>query len=256
MTTTVKTKLGKIIQVVGVVVDAEFTKSHLPAILDALEVELNGKKLVLEVAQHLSDTSVRAIALSTTDGLTRGADVIATGAPISVPVGTATQGRMFDVVGNPIDDKPAPKTKVSPIHRDPPPLSEQSGKTEVLETGIKVIDLIAPIAKGGKVGLFGGAGVGKTVIIQELINNIAKFHSGNSVFAGVGERTREGNDLYHEMKDAGVLDKTSLVFGQMNEPPGARLRVALSGLTMAEAFRDEGKDVLMFIDNIFQVVKY
>ena len=252
MTTTVKTKLGKIIQVVGVVVDAEFTKSHLPAILDALEVELNGKKLVLEVAQHLSDTSVRAIALSTTDGLTRGADVIATGAPISVPVGTATQGRMFDVVGNPIDDKPAPKTKVSPIHRDPPPLSEQSGKTEVLETGIKVIDLIAPIAKGGKVGLFGGAGVGKTVIIQELINNIAKFHSGNSVFAGVGERTREGNDLYHEMKDAGVLDKTSLVFGQMNEPPGARLRVALSGLTMAEAFRDEGKDVLMFIDNIFR----
>ena len=243
---------GKIIQVVGVVVDAEFTKSHLPAILDALEVELNGKKLVLEVAQHLSDTSVRAIALSTTDGLTRGADVIATGAPISVPVGTATQGRMFDVVGNPIDDKPAPKTKVSPIHRDPPPLSEQSGKTEVLETGIKVIDLIAPIAKGGKVGLFGGAGVGKTVIIQELINNIAKFHSGNSVFAGVGERTREGNDLYHEMKDAGVLDKTSLVFGQMNEPPGARLRVALSGLTMAEAFRDEGKDVLMFIDNIFR----
>jgi F-type H+-transporting ATPase subunit beta len=243
---------GRIIQVVGVVVDAEFEKGQLPAILDALEVELNGKKLVLEVAQHLSDTSVRAIALSTTDGLTRGAGVVATGAPISVPVGAATQGRMFDVVGNPIDDKPAPKTKVLPIHRDPPPLSEQSGKTEVLETGIKVIDLIAPIAKGGKVGLFGGAGVGKTVIIQELINNIAKFHSGNSVFAGVGERTREGNDLYHEMKDAGVLDKTSLVFGQMNEPPGARLRVALSGLTMAEAFRDEGKDVLMFIDNIFR----
>lgn len=243
---------GKIIQVVGVVVDAEFTKGNLPAILDALEVTLNDKKLVLEVAQHLSDTSVRTIALSSTDGLQRGTTVVATGAPISVPVGTATQGRMFDVVGNPIDDKPAPKTKVSPIHRDPPALSEQSGKTEILETGIKVIDLIAPIAKGGKVGLFGGAGVGKTVIIQELINNIAKFHSGNSVFAGVGERTREGNDLYHEMKDAGVLDKTSLVFGQMNEPPGARLRVALSGLTMAEAFRDEGKDVLMFIDNIFR----
>lgn len=248
----IKKASGKIIQVVGVVVDAEFEKGHLPAILDALEVELNGKKLVLEVAQHLSDTSVRAIALAATDGLKRGTEVASTGGPISVPVGAPTQGRMFDVVGNPIDDKPAPKAKLSPIHRDPPALSEQSGKTEILETGIKVIDLIAPIAKGGKVGLFGGAGVGKTVIIQELINNIAKFHSGNSVFAGVGERTREGNDLYHEMKDAGVLDKTSLVFGQMNEPPGARLRVALSGLTMAEAFRDEGKDVLMFIDNIFR----
>lgn len=252
MNTVTKISQGKIIQVVGVVVDAEFEKGHLPAILDALEVELNGKKLVLEVAQHLSDTSVRAIALATTDGLKRGTKVVSTGEPISVPVGAPTQGRMFDVVGNPIDDKPAPKAKLSPIHRDPPALSEQSGKTEILETGIKVIDLIAPIAKGGKVGLFGGAGVGKTVIIQELINNIAKFHSGNSVFAGVGERTREGNDLYHEMKDAGVLDKTSLVFGQMNEPPGARLRVALSGLTMAEAFRNEGKDVLMFIDNIFR----
>lgn len=252
MSTTTKITTGKIIQVVGVVVDAEFKKGELPAILDALEVDLKGHRLVLEVAQHLSDTSVRAVALSTTDSLRRGAEVKATGAPISVPVGKATQGRMFDVVGNPIDNKPAPKATVSPIHRDPPPLSEQSGKTEILETGIKVIDLIAPIAKGGKVGLFGGAGVGKTVIIQELINNIAKFHSGNSVFAGVGERTREGNDLYHEMKDAGVLDKTSLVFGQMNEPPGARLRVALSGLTMAEAFRDEGKDVLMFIDNIFR----
>lgn len=248
----VKTKTGKIIQVVGVVVDVEFEKGHLPAILDALHVELHKKQLVLEVAQHLSDTTVRAIALASTDGLKRGVEVEATGAPISVPVGAATQGRMFDVVGNPIDSKPAPKASLSPIHRTPPPLSEQSGKTEVLETGIKVIDLIAPIAKGGKVGLFGGAGVGKTVIIQELINNIAKFHSGNSVFAGVGERTREGNDLYHEMKDAGVLDKTSLVFGQMNEPPGARLRVALSGLTMAESFRDEGKDVLMFIDNIFR----
>lgn len=252
MSTATKTTTGKIIQVVGVVVDAEFAKGQLPAILDAVEVQLNGRTLVLEVAQHLSDTTVRAIALATTDGLRRGTEVTATGAPISVPVGKATQGRMFDVVGNPIDGKPAPKATRAAIHRDPPPLSEQSGKTEILETGIKVIDLIAPIAKGGKVGLFGGAGVGKTVIIQELINNIAKFHSGNSVFAGVGERTREGNDLYHEMKDAGVLEKTSLVFGQMNEPPGARLRVALSGLTMAEAFRDEGKDVLMFIDNIFR----
>lgn len=252
MSTAEKQKTGKVIQVVGVVVDVEFPKGHLPAILDAVHIDYNKRTLVLEVAQHLSDTTVRAIALATTDGLQRGAEAVATGAPISVPVGAATQGRMFDVVGNPIDDKPAVKGKTAPIHRSAPPLSEQSGKTEVLETGIKVIDLIAPIAKGGKVGLFGGAGVGKTVIIQELINNIAKFHSGNSVFAGVGERTREGNDLYHEMKDAGVLDKTSLVFGQMNEPPGARLRVALAGLTMAEAFRDEGKDVLMFIDNIFR----
>ena len=190
--------------------------------------------------------------MQSTDGLVRGDEVVATGAPITVPVGDATQGRMFDVTGKPIDGKAAPKGKTSPIHREPPALSEQSNKTEILETGIKVIDLIAPIAKGGKVGLFGGAGVGKTVLIQELINNIAKFHSGNSVFAGVGERTREGNDLYHEMKDAGVLDKTSMVFGQMNEPPGARLRVALSGLTMAESFRDEGKDVLLFVDNIFR----
>lgn len=249
----VKTKTGQIIQVVGVVVDAEFTKGNLPAIYDALEVELTGEKLVLEVAQHLSETTVRAIALSTTDGLKRGHEVVATGAPIRVPVGNDTMGRMFNVIGEPIDGKPAVKnTTKSPIHREPPAFTEQSNKTEILETGIKVIDLIAPIAKGGKVGLFGGAGVGKTVLIQELINNIAKFHSGNSVFAGVGERTREGNDLYHEMEDSGVLDKTSLVFGQMNEPPGARLRVALTGLTMAEAFRDEGKDVLLFIDNIFR----
>lgn len=249
----VKTKTGQIIQVVGVVVDAEFTKGNLPAIYDALEVELTGEKLVLEVAQHLSETTVRAIALSTTDGLKRGHEVVATGAPILVPVGNDTMGRMFNVIGEPIDGKPAVKnTTKSPIHREPPAFTEQSNKTEILETGIKVIDLIAPIAKGGKVGLFGGAGVGKTVLIQELINNIAKFHSGNSVFAGVGERTREGNDLYHEMEDSGVLDKTSLVFGQMNEPPGARLRVALTGLTMAEAFRDEGKDVLLFIDNIFR----
>ena len=244
---------GKIIQVVGVVVDAEFEKGQLPSIYDAISVKNNDTTVVLEVAQHLSETTVRAIALSSTDGLTRGDAVEATGAPISVPVGKETQGRMFDVIGHPIDGKPAPKgAALSPIHRDPPALTEQSGKTEILETGIKAIDLIAPIAKGGKAGLFAGAGVGKTVLITELINNIAKFHSGNSVFAGVGERTREGNDLYHEMEESGVLDKTSLVFGQMNEPPGARLRVALTGLTMAESFRDEGKDVLLFIDNIFR----
>lgn len=252
MATTVKTKPGNVIQVVGVVVDVEFEKGTLPAIYDALHVTLGGSLLVLEVAQHLSETSVRAIALSSTDGLKRGDTVSATGAPISVPVGKETQGRMFNVIGEPIDGKKGTFKTTAPIHRDPPALTEQSGKTEILETGIKVIDLIAPIAKGGKVGLFGGAGVGKTVLIQELINNIAKFHSGNSVFAGVGERTREGNDLYHEMEESGVLDKTSLVFGQMNEPPGARLRVALTGLTMAETFRDEGKDVLLFVDNIFR----
>lgn len=244
---------GKIIQVVGVVVDAEFDKGSLPSIYDALRVKRDKETLVLEVAQHLSETSVRAIALSSTDGLKRGEAVEATGAPITVPVGATTSGRMFNVVGDPIDGKPALKNvKTAPIHRQPPAFTEQSGKTEILETGIKVIDLIAPISKGGKVGLFGGAGVGKTVLIQELINNIAKFHSGNSVFAGVGERTREGNDLYHEMAESGVLDKTSLVFGQMNEPPGARLRVGLSGLTIAEGFRDEGKDVLLFVDNIFR----
>ena len=243
---------GKITQVVGVVVDVEFGGENLPAIYDALEVAYDKKAITLEVAQHLDEKTVRAIALQSTDGLRRGDAVEATGAPISVPVGVETQGRMFNVVGEPIDGKAAPKGKKAPIHREPPALSEQANKTEILETGIKVIDLIAPIAKGGKVGLFGGAGVGKTVLIQELINNIAKFHSGNSVFAGVGERTREGNDLYFEMKEAGVLDKTSLVFGQMNEPPGARLRVALAGLAMAEAFRDEGKDVLLFVDNIFR----
>ncbi len=242
---------GRITQVVGVVVDVEFD-GKLPAMYDALEVAYEGKTITLEVAQHLDEHTVRTIALSSTDGLKRGQEVKATGGPISVPVGEETQGRMFNVVGEPIDAKPAPKGKRAPIHREPPALSEQSNKAEILETGIKVIDLIAPLTKGGKAGLFAGAGVGKTVLIQELINNIAKFHSGNSVFAGVGERTREGNDLYHEMKDAGVIDKTSLVFGQMNEPPGARLRVALSGLTMAEAFRDEGKDVLLFVDNIFR----
>lgn len=245
-------KMGTIIQIVGVVVDVEF-QSNLPAIYNALNVELDGKQLVLEVAQHLSQSSVRAIALGPTDGLTRGVGVADTGAPISVPVGDETLGRMFNVIGDPIDGKPAPtKIKRGPIHREPPSLTEQSGKVEIFETGIKVIDLIAPITKGGKVGLFGGAGVGKTVFIQELINNIAKFHKGRSVFAGVGERTREGNDLYREMEESGVIDKTSLVFGQMNEPPGARLRVALSGLAIAESFRDEGNDVLLFIDNIFR----
>lgn len=245
--------LGKIIQIVGVVVDIEFEKSDsLPAIYDALTVDQGDRVLTLEVAQHLDERSVRAIAMSSTDGLKRGDKVTATGAPISVPVGDETQGRMFNVTGDPIDGKPAPKGKRSPIHRQPPTLDEQSNKTEILETGIKVVDLIAPIVKGGKAGLFAGAGVGKTVLITELINNIAKFHSGNSVFAGVGERTREGNDLYYEMEEAGVLDKTSLVFGQMNEPPGARLRVALSGLAIAETFRDQGKDVLLFIDNIYR----
>lgn len=244
---------GNIIQVVGVVVDVEFARGEaLPAIYDALTTKRGDETVTLEVAQHLDETTVRAIALSSTDGLKRGDEVVATGAPIQVPVGADTQGRMFNVTGDPIDDKPAPKGKRAPIHRTPPSLDEQSNKAELLETGIKVVDLIAPLAKGGKAGLFAGAGVGKTVLITELINNIAKYHSGNSVFAGVGERTREGNDLYYEMEEAGVLDKTSLVFGQMNEPPGARLRVALSGLAMAEAFRDEGKDVLLFIDNIYR----
>ncbi|HSX28863.1 MAG TPA: F0F1 ATP synthase subunit beta [Candidatus Saccharimonadales bacterium] len=248
-----KTGIGTIIQVVGVVVDVEFTDKKLPAIYNALKAELNGTKLLLEVAQHLSESSVRAIALASTDGLKRGDTVEDTGAAISVPIGDETSGRMFNVIGEPIDGKPAQKfSKYAPIHAAAPALTDQSGKIEILETGIKVIDLICPIVKGGKVGLFGGAGVGKTVLIQELINNIAKFHSGNSVFAGVGERTREGNDLYNEMKESGVLAKTSLVFGQMNEPPGARMRVALSGLTIAEGFRDQGKDVLLFIDNIFR----
>jgi F-type H+/Na+-transporting ATPase subunit beta len=244
---------GTITQVVGVVVDAEFKDGKLPAIYDALEVKLGGQRLVCEVAQHLSETTVRAIALASTDGLARGVEVVATGAPISVAVGDPTLGRMFNVVGEPIDGRaPLKNVKLVPIHREPPTLGEQSGKTEILETGIKVIDLIAPITKGGKVGLIGGAGLGKTVIIYELINNLAKFHQGNSVFAGVGERTREGNDMYHEMAESGVLDKTALVFGQMNEPPGARLRVGLTGLTLAEGFRDQGKDVLLFIDNIFR----
>jgi F-type H+-transporting ATPase subunit beta len=248
----IKTSTGRVVQVVGVVVDVEFNQGQLPPINYALTVELGDGVLVLEVAQHLSENVVRTVALASTDGLQRGADVTDTGAPISVPVGDETVGRMFNVIGEPIDNKGGTFPHVAPIHRRPPALEEQAGSVEILETGIKVIDLIAPIVKGGKVGLFGGAGVGKTVLIQEFINNIAKFHGGNSVFAGVGERTREGNDLYEEMKEAGVLDKTSLVFGQMNEPPGARLRVGLSGLTMAESFRDQGKDVLLFIDNIFR----
>lgn len=246
-------EVGRITQVVGVVIDVEFADGvKLPAIYDALEVEHDGKTVTLEVAQHLSEHAVRSIALSSTDGIRRGQEAVATGAPISVPVGQETQGRMFNVVGEPIDEKPAPKAERAPIHKTPPELTEQSNTAEILETGIKVIDLIAPLTKGGKAGLFAGAGVGKTVLIQELINNIAEYHKGNSVFAGVGERTREGKDLYEELEDSGVLDKTSLVFGQMNEPPGARLRVALSGLTMAESFRDEGKDVLLFVDNIFR----
>jgi F-type H+-transporting ATPase subunit beta len=248
----VKTNKGTITQVVGVVVDVEFSADNLPEIYNALEVELDGNKLTLEVSLHLSESSVRAVALGSTDGLERGTVAIDTGAPISVPVGDATLGRMFNVSGQPIDGQGGTFKQKAPIHRTPPPLTEQSSQVEILETGIKVIDLIAPVTRGGKVGLFGGAGVGKTVLIQELINNIAKFHSGYSVFAGVGERTREGNDLYGEMEEADVLKNTSLVFGQMNEPPGARLRVGLSGLTIAEGFRDEGKDVLLFIDNIFR----
>ncbi|MCA9352203.1 F0F1 ATP synthase subunit beta [Patescibacteria group bacterium] len=245
---------GTITQIIGPVVDVRFTGGQLPEIYNALTVDNGGQKLVLEVQQHVGLNEVRAIAMNITDGLLRGQEVIDTGAPISVPVGDVVLGRMFDVTGAPIDNKPAPaNAAVSPIHRESPSFDEQSTETEVLETGIKVIDLICPFLKGGKVGLFGGAGVGKTVIIQELINNIAKEHGGYSMFAGVGERTREGNDLYREMEEAGVLDKTALVFGQMNEPPGARARVALSALTMAEHFRDEkGQDLLLFIDNIFR----
>jgi F-type H+-transporting ATPase subunit beta len=247
-----KTKTGKITQIVGVVVDVEFTTDSLPAIYNALKVQNGDQELTLEVAQHLSESSVRAVSLGSTDGLARGAVVTDTGLPISVPIGDETLGRMFNVTGEPIDGKGGTFKTTSPIHRQAPALIDQSGSVEILETGIKVIDLICPMTKGGKAGLFGGAGVGKTVLIQELINNIAKFHSGYSVFAGVGERTREGNDLYHEMEESGVIAKTSLVFGQMNEPPGARLRVALSGLTIAEGFRDKGSDVLLFVDNIFR----
>jgi len=244
---------GIVTQIIGVVVDVEFKAGKLPAIYNALLVEFDKQKLILEVQQHLPGNIVRTIAMGTTDGLTRGTEARDTGAPISVPVGKDTLGRMFNVLGEAIDDKPTPQAKNKlPIHRPAPKFKDQSTKTEVLETGIKVIDLIAPITKGGKVGLFGGAGVGKTVVITELIRNIAREHGGYSVFAGVGERTREGNDLYNEMKESGVLDKTALVFGQMNEPPGARARIGLTGLTMAEAFREEGRDILLFIDNIFR----
>lgn len=244
---------GTISQIIGVVVDVQFGDT-LPEIYNALEIKKDDKRLVLEVQQHLGSGAVRTVAMDTTDGLERGMEVLDTGAPISVPVGNVTLGRMFNVVGDPIDEKEAPKSdKVYPIHRKAPAFTEQSTTSEVLETGIKVVDLLCPFLKGGKVGLFGGAGVGKTVIIQELIRNIASEHGGYSMFAGVGERTREGNDLYREMEESGVLDKTALVFGQMNEPPGARARVALTALSMAEYFRDEeNKDLLLFIDNIFR----
>ena len=242
---------GKIVQIIGAVVDVEFPREALPKIYDALNV--NETSLTLEVQQQLGDGVVRTIAMGSTDGLKRNLEVSNSGAPISVPVGQATLGRIMDVLGEPVDDAGAIGEEVRwPIHRDPPAYADQSATVEILETGIKVIDLIMPIAKGGKVGLFGGAGVGKTVTLMELIRNIAVEHSGFSVFAGVGERTREGNDFYHEMTEGGVIDKVSLVYGQMNEPPGNRLRVALTGLTMAEYFRDEGRDVLMFIDNIYR----
>ena len=246
--------VGKIVQIVGAVVDIQFDKDNLPNLLHAIEIDNNGKRLVVEVAQHIGDDIVRCIAMSSTDGLVRGMDAVNTGKTISVPVGKETLSRMFNLLGEPVDNMPAPETAERwEIHRNPPSYEEQAASNEVLETGIKVIDLIAPYLKGGKIGLFGGAGVGKTVLIQELINNVANQHGGISVFTGVGERTREGNDLYYEMKESGVLDKTVLVYGQMNEPPGARMRVGLSGLTMAEYFRDvEGQDVLLFIDNIFR----
>ena len=254
-----KNAIGKISQVIGAVVDVEFD-GNLPAIQNALEVENNGQRLVLEVAQHLGESSVRTIAMDSTEGLVRGAEAADTGAPITVPVGPETLGRILNVIGEPVDEgKPVKSKKHYPIHRPAPEYIEQSTEAEILVTGIKVVDLLAPYAKGGKIGLFGGAGVGKTVLIMELINNVAKAHGGYSVFAGVGERTREGNDLYHEMVESGVIktdgegSKAALVYGQMNEPPGARSRVALTGLTLAEYFRDEeGQDVLFFVDNIFR----
>ena len=250
--------IGKITQIIGAVLDIKFTEGNLPEINDAIRIPLRGdqagKELTVEVSQHLGDDTVRCIAMGSTDGLVRGMDAVAAGGPISVPVGENTLGRMFNVLGDPIDeiDSPAGVEKW-PIHRPAPAFEEQATSQEMLETGIKVVDLLCPYQKGGKIGLFGGAGVGKTVLIQELIHNIATEHGGYSVFTGVGERTREGNDLYYEMKESGVIDKTTMVFGQMNEPPGARMRVALTGLTMAEYFRDKGgKDVLLFIDNIFR----
>ena len=245
---------GTVVQVIGPVLDIKFPDGQLPSLLNAIRVENGDKSLIVEVAQHIGDNVVRCIAMSSTDGLVRGAKAVDTGGPISVPVGRECLGRIFNLLGEPVDNLPAPETAERwPIHRDPPSYEEQQNTTEILETGIKVEDLICPYAKGGKIGLFGGAGVGKTVLIMELINNVAKQHGGLSVFTGVGERTREGNDLYNEMKESGVINKTALVYGQMNEPPGARMRVGLSGLTMAEYFRDkEHQDVLLFIDNIFR----
>ena len=245
---------GSVSQVMGPVVDVRFEDGHLPAIYNALTVPVGDRTLTVEVAQHIGDNTVRCVAMASTDGLQRGAAVTDTGSAISVPVGKCTLGRIFNVLGEPVDNLPAPETEERwDIHRPAPAYDELSTSTEILETGIKVVDLICPYSKGGKIGLFGGAGVGKTVLIMELINNIAKQHGGLSVFTGVGERTREGNDLYNEMKESGVIEKTALVYGQMNEPPGARMRVGLSGLTMAEYFRDtEGQDVLLFIDNIFR----
>lgn len=246
--------VGKVVQIIGPVVDIKFNASELPNLLNAIEIELNNQTLTVEVAQHIGDDTVRCIAMSSTDGLVRGTEAKDTGKAIAVPVGPQTLGRIFNVLGEPVDNKPQVETPERwPIHRQAPSFEDQETGTEILETGIKVVDLIAPYLKGGKIGLFGGAGVGKTVLIMELINNIAKQHGGISVFSGVGERTREGNDLYYEMTDSGVINKTALVFGQMNEPPGARMRVGLTGLTMAEYFRDqEGQDVLLFIDNIFR----
>ncbi|MBR6238622.1 MAG: F0F1 ATP synthase subunit beta [Lachnospiraceae bacterium] len=247
--------IGKITQIIGAVLDIKFKEGELPEINEAIKITRSDEsKLTVEVSQHLGDDTVRCIAMGPTDGLVRGMEAVATGAPITVPVGENTLGRMFNVLGEPIDNKPAPNTDTyEPIHRPAPEFVEQATEAEILETGIKVVDLLCPYQKGGKIGLFGGAGVGKTVLIQELIRNIATEHGGYSVFTGVGERTREGNDLYYEMKESGVIDKTTMVFGQMNEPPGARMRVGLTGLTMAEYFRDKaGKDVLLFIDNIFR----
>ena len=246
--------VGTIVQAIGPVLDIRFPNDAMPQLLNAIEIEHDGKKLVAEVAQHIGDDVVRCIAMSSTDGLQRGIPATDTGSPITVPVGEACLGRIFNLLGEPVDNDPAPEAEERwPIHRPAPSYEEQESTTEILETGIKVVDLICPYAKGGKIGLFGGAGVGKTVLIMELINNVAKEHGGISVFTGVGERTREGNDLYNEMTESGVLNKTALVYGQMNEPPGARMRVALSGLTMAEYFRDQKhQDVLLFIDNIFR----
>ncbi len=246
--------IGTIVQVIGAVLDIRFAPENLPDLLNAIEIDNAGKKLTVEVAQHIGDDVVRCIAMGSTDGLVRGMEAVDTGASIKVPVGEQTLGRIFNLLGEAVDNKPQPETEEKwEIHRPAPTFEEQNASNEVLETGIKVVDLIAPYLKGGKIGLFGGAGVGKTVLIQELINNIAKQHGGISVFTGVGERTREGNDLYREMTESGVINKTALVYGQMNEPPGARMRVALSGLTMAEYFRDKmGQDVLLFIDNIFR----